>query len=181
MRSHVVRVLIAGVASLLAASMARAQQAVTISGRVTSEAGVPLPGTSVLIDALKLGTQTNDDGRYSLVVPANRATGSVVLTVRRIGHKAATATLQLTGAAVTQNFTLQQSAVELTGVVISALSLAREKATISTSQQEIAADELTRTRDANIVNNLSGKVSGVQISGSGNIGGSARVVIRGAS
>jgi TonB-linked SusC/RagA family outer membrane protein len=179
MRSHIARVLVAGVAGLLATSIISAQQPVTISGRVTSEAGIPLAATSVFIDALKLGTQTREDGRYSLVVPAGRATGSVVLSARRIGHKLATATVPLTGAAVTQDFTLTQSALQLTGVVVSALSMNREKATISTSQQQISSEDLSRTRDANIVNTLSGKVSGIQISGSGNIGGSARVVIRG--
>ena len=43
---------------------------ITITGRVTNDAGAPLQLASVYIETLGLGAQTADDGRYQLVIPA---------------------------------------------------------------------------------------------------------------
>jgi len=73
------------------------QAAVTISGRVTNDAGAPLTLASVYIEALGLGTQTAEDGRYQLTVPAARVTGQqVTLGVRAIGFRNTTALITLT-------------------------------------------------------------------------------------
>ena len=63
--------------ALLAVSgtVASAQAPVTISGTVTSDAGVPLPSVNVLIPGLNFGTQADDAGHYSFTVPASRANG----------------------------------------------------------------------------------------------------------
>ena len=42
-----------------------AQQATTVSGRVTNEASAPVPGASVSIPSLGVGTYTTNDGRYT--------------------------------------------------------------------------------------------------------------------
>lgn len=165
--------------SLPAAALA--QQGTTISGRVTSDAQTPLQSVSVSIPTLGVGAFTDEAGRYSFTVPASRAAGQAVqLTARRIGYQAKTATVTLSGNAVTQDFTLTATAAQLTGIVVTALSQQREKATIGTSQQAISAEELTRVQQPTIVSALSGKVSGLQINQSGNMGGSQRIVIRGA-
>ena len=69
--------LIAGVACslMLIPAFAAAQQGTTISGKVTSEAGTPLASVSVFIEGMNVGTITRDDGAYTIVVPAARATG----------------------------------------------------------------------------------------------------------
>ena len=65
---------------------AAAQEAATISGRVTGEGGTPLAAVTVSIAELGVGTQTRDDGRYTLVVPGARvARQSVALAARRLG------------------------------------------------------------------------------------------------
>ena len=46
-------------------------------------------------------------------------------------------------------------------------------------QTQLSSEELNRTYDRNIVNQLSGKVSGVQVTGSGTQGGSSQIRIRG--
>jgi len=90
-------------AGLLIAGPARpgllgAQQPVTITGRVTNDAGAPLSLASVYIEALGLGTQTAEDGRYQLTVPAARVTGQQVsLGVRAIGFRNTSALITLTG------------------------------------------------------------------------------------
>jgi len=76
------------VAYLAPPGQLRAQQAVTITGRVTTDAGAPLSLASVYLETLGLGTQTGEDGRYQITVPAARVTGQQVsLGVRAIGFR----------------------------------------------------------------------------------------------
>jgi TonB-linked SusC/RagA family outer membrane protein len=182
MSRHLSRVLSA--VSVLLGSVpaaALAQQSITVSGRVTSEAQAPLQSVSVAIPTLGVGAFTDEQGRYSFTVPSSRAAGqSVQLSARRIGFQAKSVTVTLSGSTLTQDFALTPTAAQLTGVVVTALSQQREKATIGTSQQAVSGEELTRVQTPNLVSALSGKVSGLQISNSGNMGGSSRIVIRGA-
>ncbi|MGV3709730.1 MAG: SusC/RagA family TonB-linked outer membrane protein [Gemmatimonas sp.] len=186
MQKPFARLLTAGWAALLCANIVastttlNAQDAPpVITGTVRNEAGGPIPAATVSITALRIAVQTRDDGGYRLVLPVG-TTGNVAMSVRRLGYKEATASVTV-APSVEKDFTMQPSAAQLTGVVVTALSLQREKSTIGTSQQEVGTSELNRSHDPNIVNQLSGKVSGVQITGGGNIGGSSRIVIRGAS
>ena len=166
--------LIAGVAA-----HALAQGATVITGRVTSKTGGPIAGASVLVDATTLGAITNDDGRYTLTVPAGR-TGAVNLTARLIGYRAMRQPVTLVGGRVTADFSLTAQATQLSEVVVTALSQQREKATLGTAQQTVSGEDLTHTQAPNLINALSGKVAGLQIANSGNMGGSSRIVIRGA-
>ena len=80
---------VVGLASLVGVSaVAQAQTATIIKGRVVSEAGMPLAGTSVFIDAIKAGAQTGEDGSYTITV-AGRNRGPAVLVARRIGYRRA--------------------------------------------------------------------------------------------
>ncbi|MEA2766551.1 MAG: hypothetical protein QOK07_2955, partial [Gemmatimonadaceae bacterium] len=73
----------------LTASAAFAQSGTTVTGRVTSDAGVPLGGASVFIAGTNIGAQVAEDGSYTFVVPADRATGgTATLTARVIGFTA---------------------------------------------------------------------------------------------
>src|SRR5450759_1350474 len=96
--------------ALLAVSgtVASAQAPVTIAGRVTSDAGVPLAGASVFIPGMNLGASTSDDGSYTFVVPASRATGgTATLTARVIGYSASSVPITLTpGTTVQRSFQL---------------------------------------------------------------------------
>jgi TonB-linked SusC/RagA family outer membrane protein len=160
---------------------ALAQQGTTISGRVTNDTQTPLQSVSVAIPTLGVGAFTDEQGRYSFTVPQSRSAGqSVQLSARRIGFQAKSVTITLSGGSITQDFALTPTAAQLTGVVVTALSQQREKATIGTSQQAVSGEELTRVQTPSVISAISGKVSGLQISQSGNMGGSQRIVIRGA-
>ena len=165
--------LIAGVTS-----SAAAQGATVITGTVTSKAG-PVAGATIHIDGTQIGTLSGTDGGYQLTVPGGR-TGNVTITGRLIGFRMLKQTIALSGARQTLDFVLIAQPAQLNEVVVTALSQQREKATIGTSQQELNGEELTRTQSTNVVSAMSGKVSGLQISQSGNMGGSTRIVIRGA-
>ena len=160
--------------------MAAAQQPTVVSGRVTNEASAPIPGASVSIPSLGVGGYTTNDGRYTFTVPANRVSGqNVTLTARRIGYTPASATIALTGPAVSRDFQLTTATTQLEGVIVTALGQEREKRSLGVAAQSVSGNELNQTQTPNIVNALSGKIAGVKVVGSTNFGGSSRIVIRG--
>jgi TonB-linked SusC/RagA family outer membrane protein len=159
-----------------------AQGNITVSGRVLSDAQQPLQGASVTMPAVGFGASTDAQGRYSFTIPSTRAAGQTVsLTARRIGYaqKSVQVTLNA-GQAISQDFTLAASATQLTGVVVTALSQLREKGTIGTSVSNVTGADLTLTKPPTLISALSGKAAGLAIYQSGNMGGSQRVIIRGA-
>ena len=159
---------------------ARAQSPVTVTGRVASDAGQPLAAAQVYVQSLNIGTQTREDGSYTLQVPARAAGTTITVGARRIGFQAASQQVAVrAGGPLTVNFTLSTAATQLTGVVVTALGLEREKSQLGTSLQSVSSEDLTQTKAQNLVNQLQGKVSGVNITGAGTPGGSTNIVIRG--
>ncbi|HYU54454.1 MAG TPA: SusC/RagA family TonB-linked outer membrane protein [Gemmatimonadaceae bacterium] len=169
---------IAGVVFGFAPALAQAQ-GTTISGQVTGTAGTPLSGASVNIPALRVGGFTNEAGNYTFTVPASANGTTVTVTARRLGYQPSSASVTLSGTAVSQNFSLSVSATELVGVVVTALGLTREKSRLGTAQQQLSAGEVNETRAQNLVQQIQGKVSGVQITAPGTQGGSTNIIIRG--
>jgi TonB-linked SusC/RagA family outer membrane protein len=169
---------VAGVVLGLSPAFAQAQ-GTTISGQVTGTGGTPVVGASVSIPALRVGGFTDDQGRYNFTVPASANGTTVTVTARRLGFQPASAQVALSGAPVVQNFSLNAAATELQGVVVTALGLTREKSRLGTAQQQISTQELNQTRAQNIVQQIEGKVSGVQITSPGTQGGSTNIIIRG--
>ena len=179
MRSLSLRTLL-GVAmfGLVPATLA-AQQSTTVTGRVVSDANTPATGVTVSIPELRVGTQTDPLGQYTFTAPATASGRTVYVIARRLGYQPDSAQITLSGGTVTQNFTLRQSATQLTGVVVTALGIEREKSQLGTAQQQITSADLNTTKAMNIVQQVQGKVSGVNITGSGTPGGSTAIVIRG--
>jgi TonB-linked SusC/RagA family outer membrane protein len=166
----------------MVATAAAAQQSGTITGHVQTESGGPLVAASVTIGSLGLGGYTNDQGVYSISVPAARMTGATVtLTARRVGYAPRSVTIKLSGGAIQQDFNLTANATSLSGVVVTALGVQKEKSQLGTSIQTVSSEALNATHDNNVVNQLAGKVSGVQITSSGTQGGSTKITIRGAN
>ena len=180
---HLVWSAIAGTCGVfLLAAGASAQGTATIRGVVTGDGGAPLPSATVFLRDLGLGTTTRPDGRYSFIVPADRVTGRpVILAARRIGYKETTATLTLVAGTITQDFSLTSMPTLLEGTVVTALGVVRDKRSLGVAQQSVNAADLANTRDINIINSLAGKAAGLEVTGTGQTGGSTRVVIRGAN
>jgi TonB-linked SusC/RagA family outer membrane protein len=157
----------------------------TISGRVTSDAGVPLQSASISVPALSVGAYSKDDGTFSISIPASKITGAsitVTVTARRVGYAAKSVSVVVpSGGAVVQNFQLTAIPSTLTGVVVTALGVEKEKSRLGTAQQQLNTADLRSSPDQSIVNQLSGKVSGVVVTGSGTQGGSSNIRIRGSN
>jgi len=178
------RLLAALVAVASVPAWAMAQENAVVTGRVTNASGGPEAAVAVRIVELNAGTTTVQDGTYRLVVPGSRlpASRSVTLTASRQGLSTSSRSITLgAGSQVTQNFQLGASAISLEGVVVTALGIERTRRSTSTSVQTVDSTALNRVPESNLVNQLSGKIAGVQVTNSGPQGGSSRVVIRGAT
>lgn len=154
-------------------------QGTNVSGQVTGTGGAPVVGVSVSIPTLRVGGFTDDQGRYTFTVPGSANGTTVTVTARRLGFQPSSAQVTLSGAPVVQNFSLSASATELTSVVVTALGLTKEKSRLGTAQQQLSAADVNETRAQNLVQQIQGKVSGVQITAPGTQGGSTNIIIRG--
>src|SRR5262245_37741246 len=176
-----VRYVLASAVLMLAASTRLAQaQDTRVQGLVTNDSRQPLAGVSVGISSLGVGAFTGDDGRYTFNVPNGRGQ-QVTLTARRIGYQPVSAAITLASATVTKDFLLPSSPTKLAGVGVWAMGIEREKSQLGTAMQQVDQQELNRTHDQNVMNQLAGKVSGLTVTGSGTQGGSTKITIRGAN
>ncbi|MFC6103392.1 SusC/RagA family TonB-linked outer membrane protein [Olivibacter domesticus] len=145
----------------------------TIRGKITDKgSGEPLPGVSVMVTGTASGTTTNDEGLYSISVPANAAS----LVYSYIGYVKETVTI---GNQDQVDVELSEDAQALSEVVVTALGIQRKRNELGYAAQEVKSEDITRTRDNNFTNSLSGKVAGLDIKQSGTMGGSTNVVMRG--
>ncbi|HUR92806.1 MAG TPA: SusC/RagA family TonB-linked outer membrane protein [Gemmatimonadaceae bacterium] len=165
--------------ALLAPGLAAGQGA-TITGVVRTDAGAALPAVTVLIEGTSIGAQTRDDGTYTITVPSASVNGqAATLVARRIGYRQGSARITLASGTIQQDFTLVSTAAQLSEVVVTALGVERVRSTLGTAQQQLSATEVNETRAQNVMQQIQGKVSGVQITSPGTQGGSTNVVIRG--
>ncbi|MBT1698878.1 SusC/RagA family TonB-linked outer membrane protein [Fulvivirgaceae bacterium PWU4] len=145
----------------------------TVSGRVTDGSdGSPLPGVNVVLKGTNNGTVTDQDGRYSLSVPAS----ANALIFSFIGL--VTQEVSLDGRQVV-DVSMQSDVKQLSEVVVTALGIERKRNELPYAAQQVSSEQITQTRNGNFVNALSGKVAGLDIKANNNMGGSTNVVIRG--
>ena len=144
----------------------------SVSGTVSDNAGLPIPGVSVLVKGTKSGTQTDFDGKFIIKVDPSQT-----LVFSYVGMN----TQEVVAKSTTINVKMASSSTELENVVVTtALGIKREKKSLGYATQEIKAADLTSgASSGNFLNELSGKAAGVQIRRNTNFGGSTNVVSRG--
>ena len=145
-----------------------------VTGTVTNvEDGSSIPGVSVLVKGTQVGTITDINGKYSIKVPPE----GKVLQFSFVGMETVEVTI---GNQSVIDVQMRPTTTALEGVIVTALGISREKKSLGYAVQEVSGDEISQARQLNAINSLSGRVAGLQItSGSGNMGGSSRVLIRG--
>lgn len=150
------------------------QQDTKVTGVVEDEFG-PVAGASVVIKGTTNGTMTDMDGHFTL----EGVKKGDIIQISFIGF--ATQDISYTGQ-TTLNVKMQEDTQKLDEVVVTALGMKRDKKALGYAMQELKGDELLSSREPNLANSLSGKVSGLQIVRSSNgVGGSSKIVLRGNS
>ncbi len=148
-------------------------QSRTITGKVTDINGAPLQGASV--SAGKLGTSTTAEGEFSLSVPSSVKK----ITVSLVGYRPREADLQ---GQEQLTIVMESDAEKLDEVIVTAMGIERKNKSVGYALSTLKSEDILKAREVNLVNALAGKVSGVRVtSQSGTLGGSAKIIIRGAS
>jgi TonB-linked SusC/RagA family outer membrane protein len=146
----------------------------TVSGRVTStEDGSSLPGVNVVLKGTTNGTVTDADGNFSLSIP--QSGGSLIFSFIGLSTQEV-----VIGDRTVVDVSLALDVTQLSEVVVTAMGIEREKASLGYSTQQISGDNIRVAREQNLNTALAGKIAGVQIvSGSGAKFGAPAIRIRG--
>ena len=159
--------------TLPALASAQAQRRVT--GRVTAQGGSePLAGASVQVVGTQIGQYSDDQGRFSIMVPA----GPQQIRVRRIGYKAQV--LPVTADQTELNVQLVKDVLQLEAEVITGAATTVNKANLATDVATLNADQVNRVPTPTVENALQGKIAGAQVvQNSGAPGGGMQIRLRG--
>ena len=150
------------------------QQNGKVTGTVEDDFG-PVTGASVVVKGTTNGTITDMDGNFTLEGVKN----GDVIQISFIGYS--TMEITYTGQPVGV-IKLAEDTQKLDEVVVTALGMKRSEKSLGYAMQELKGDALLDSRESNIANALSGKVSGLQVvRSSGSVGGSSKIVLRGAN
>ncbi len=158
-----------------------AQQPAVIAGQVTGDNGRPLAGATVGIAQLGLGATTRDDGRYTILVPANRVSGQQVqLTARAINFKPTSVSVTLAEGQITQDFALVANPLQLGEVVVTGAGTESSVEKLGSVRNNVSAQEIERSQEPSVINALSAKAPNVTVTASSGMpGASAFIQIRG--
>lgn len=145
---------------------------ITITGRVSDEKGEPLPGVSIMVKGTQTGTASNADGSFSLDVPDEKA----VLVFSYVGYVSQEVVVsgrtRLEVALVVDEKSLEEVVVVGYGTV--------KKSDLTGSVASVTRDEINSIPAANVLQALTGRVAGVNISqNTGAPGAQMSIQIRG--
>lgn len=157
-------------------SMQSIQAQNTVTGTVTdSNSGIPLAGANIIEKGTNNGVSTDFDGNYSINVSGS----SSILVISYIGYTNQEITVNNQSSI---NVSLVEDASQLDEIVVTALGIKRERKSLGYSVQEIQGASIVDAREPNMVNALSGKITGLQVIKSSNgPAGSSKIVLRGYS
>ncbi len=145
-----------------------------VTGTVYEPDGVtPVLGATVVLKGTTTGTSTDARGAYSI-----RVTGTnPVLEIQFLGYIKQEIPVGNQGVI---NVTLQEEAIEVSAVVVTALGLTREEKSLGYAVSKVESEELTQVVSSNWLSGMSGKVAGLTFNtaSSGPIS-SMRVTLRG--
>jgi TonB-linked SusC/RagA family outer membrane protein len=143
----------------------------TITGQVKDDKGAPVPFANITVKGTNTGVSADVNGNFKIDVQE----GATLLI-----SSASFAEQEVkVGTSSTLTVTLQSQGNLSEVVVTTALGLRRTRNQVPYAAQQVAGDEVSKNRSSNFVQNLSGKVSGLEIRQSNTLGGSTNVVVRG--
>nr|WP_319501526.1 TonB-dependent receptor [uncultured Draconibacterium sp.] len=146
-----------------------AQTAVT--GTVTGEDGIGIPGVSIVIVGTTQGTITDIDGNYTLTVPE----GAEKLTFSYIGML--TQEVEIAGQS-TISIVMKADVIGVDEVVVVGYGT-QMKEELTGAVSTVSAEKLETTSETSVASRLQGQVSGVTVTSANRPGADATIRIRG--
>lgn len=143
-----------------------------VSGTVTDQDDLPLPGANVLVVGTSRVTQTDFDGNYWINAEPDER-----LEFSYIGMKSTTLLLDENNLI---SISLSEDSAALDEVVVTGMGIRRESRSLGYAVSTVTVEEMESNQDSDVSRLLSGKASGVQITSAfGASGTSQSVQIRG--
>ena len=144
-----------------------------ISGVITDEDHVPLPGVNIVLEGGNKGAVSDFDGNYVIEVPSD----SEYLVYSYIGYFTQEVPIENR---IEIDVVMRADISALNEVVVTALGIERSEKALGYAVQEVEGEDLAESNDGNILNSLKGKIAGIQINTSnGGLAGSSSTVLRG--
>jgi len=149
-----------------------AQQTKIITGKILDATDHSnIIGASIKVKGSNHGVSSDAKGNFKISVSPN---ATIVITY--IGY----ATKELPASQIQETIFLSPDAKALSEVVVTALGISKQSKALGYAVQTLSAKQISSVPDPNLVNDLQGKIAGVQITnGSAGVGSTSRVVIRG--
>ena len=144
----------------------------TITGTVTGPDSKPVVGASVIVKGTTVGTTTNDQGAFSIIVPANRD----VLIITYVEYEVNVVTI--TGNTV--NVTMKEKDITQNEVVVVGYGTQR-RTNVTGAVSSVNNKTLNEYPVLSVAQALQGRVPGVTVTNNGSPGTDAIVRIRGIS
>ena len=150
-----------------------AQAKITVTGTVKSVKGETLRGVTVTQLNTKNSTQTDEFGKYSMLVPKK-----AILSFSSVGYKALA---QQVNGKQSINVVMEDESKELDQVVIIGYGSVKKK-DLTGSVSSVKSEQIVQTSPINIEQSLQGRAAGVQVTSSeGGLNSGVNITIRGGS
>ncbi len=157
----------------LSASVLAQERVVTGTVKSVEDESV-VAGVNIVVKGTTIGTISSGDGSYSLNVPEQAET--LIFTFIGLAPKEV-----LIGSQSVIDVSMETDIKQLSELVVTAFGLEREKKALGYAVQEVKGEDIAKTPTSSVVNNLSGKVAGLQVATNAVPGGSPEFVLRGFS
>ena len=166
------RVLLLFALLLTAGVTAFAQSTHTVTGKILDEHALGLPGASISVRGMQIGTVSDVNGDFMLDVPDGN--GDFVVAAQGYNTRIVSETDGIV------NVKLEHISRELEGTVVTQQTIRRDKRELGYNTSVVNYDELTGAGNVSVISALQGKVAGANITSStGGPGGSSRIILRG--
>ena len=116
----------------------------------------PIIGANVLVKGSSTGTVTDLDGKFSITL--NQGENALIISYVGFAEKE----IMVDGQTTILVY-LEEAALGLTEVTVTALGITKEKKRITTAIQSVDGSQLVKAREPNNINGLVGKVAGLTI------------------
>ena len=144
---------------------------ISITGKVSDNAGDPIPFANVAERGTQNGTTTDGNGNYTITVADD-----AILVVSFIGYQ--TAVIQIKNES-TINITLEEGDA-LDEIIVTALGVKRQERELGYAVQTLDSEQVQEVKSVNFIDNLQGKVAGITVTpGATGVGSSSKITIRG--